>query len=574
LTGLAGANRRSAFLLLACAVLAAGESAPQAPLLEGPEATRPELPAFEAAPVEPSDLLPRIDIPRTPDTQGLAGGLRVRLSTVEFSGNRVLSDVELAELAAPYLGREVSIADLEALRDDITRAYVERGYVSSGAIIPEQSIRNGVLRIEVFEGGLAAIDVETDGRFRESYIRAQLDIGDRPVNVREIEEKLRLLQQDRRIRSVHAELEPSEIRGQAVLRVRIVEHPPWAARLFADNYRNPSIGAYQGTVEVEFPNVVGYADSFRTRYSRTEGANFLESVYKMHLPMLAEWGTSWDVHFRWSDANVVEAPFDRFDISSSLVTIGFTIAQPLYRSPRTRLTAFLTGDWRRSKTYLLDEPFSFSPGPHRGVATAAVLRGGLDLSVRTQHHAFSARTQISGGIDALAATINEGGIPDGQFLSWLTQAQYALRLPWLGVRLITRADVQLANSPLLTLEQFAIGGRYSVRGYRQNQVVGDNGAIGSVELRIPLWRPSENRPSLELAPFFDAGHSWNRDREGLEDFGPFTLLGAGIGASLSFREWLRAEIYWGTDLKKLDIPTAWDLQDTSIYFQVRGGFPR
>jgi hemolysin activation/secretion protein len=59
---------------------------------------------------------------------------------------------------------------------------------------------------------------------------------------------------------------------------------------------------------------------------------------------------------------------------------------------------------------------------------------------------------------------------------------------------------------LLSLEKISLGGVDTVRGYRQNQVVADNGVVGGVEVRIPLTSSVE---TLQLIPFFDIGTAWN-----------------------------------------------------------------
>ena len=67
--------------------------------------------------------------------------------------------------------------------------------------------------------------------------------------------------------------------------------------------------------------------------------------------------------------------------------------------------------------------------------------------------------------------------------------------------------VQLSNDHLFPLEQIAVGGRYSVRGYREFTLIRDNAAMGSIEARC---RSIRRRPGSirSLAPFFDFGHGW------------------------------------------------------------------
>ena len=122
------------------------------------------------------------------------------------------------------------------------------------------------------------------------------------------------------------------------------------------------------------------------------------------------------------------------------------------------------------------------------------------------------------------------------------------------------ADVEAQS-----LEQFSVGGHDSVRGYREHQIVRDNGLATSLELRLPVWRRPDGRSIVQLASFADIGHGWDdsaRDRSDAE-----TLASLGLG--LRFFPWDRVwgEIYWGGRLKSVPNPHD-DLQDEGVYFRL------
>ena len=123
--------------------------------------------------------------------------------------------------------------------------------------------------------------------------------------------------------------------------------------------------------------------------------------------------------------------------------------------------------------------------------------------------------------------------------------------------------MQIADRPLLGLEQFVVGGHTSVRGYRKNQLVRYNGLVGSLELRVPVPMPDlrEWRPRFELAPFVDAGYSWNA--RGPTD-GPTTLVSVGVGGRLGLTDRVHFEIYWGHRLKSVPEIGAANLQDAGL----------
>ena len=139
-------------------------------------------------------------------------------------------------------------------------------------------------------------------------------------------------------------------------------------------------------------------------------------------------------------------------------------------------------------------------------------------------------------------------------------------------QLVARFDVQLTDSPLFSLEQFAVGGHSTVRGYRENRLVRDNGLVGSLELRLPLPMPSwrEWQPRLELAPFFDVGRSWNTDRATV---GPKTLMSAGVGGRLGLFEKLDFEVYWGHAIESVEELGDGGLQDDGVHIGAVWSWP-
>ncbi|WP_373547378.1 BamA/TamA family outer membrane protein [Chamaesiphon sp.] len=128
---------------------------------------------------------------------------------------------------------------------------------------------------------------------------------------------------------------------------------------------------------------------------------------------------------------------------------------------------------------------------------------------------------------------------------------------------IVQGRVQLADRSLVVLEQFAVGGQTTVRGYRQDALLADNGAFAAVELQLPIGKSPTSL--FQIVPFIDAGTVWNKsDRSGN---GSNTLLSTGLG--LQWRtDNLSARIDWGIPLINISgSQNSW--QDNGLYFSVR-----
>jgi hypothetical protein len=181
---------------------------------------------------------------------------------------------------------------------------------------------------------------------------------------------------------------------------------------------------------------------------------------------------------------------------------------------------FTLGEYRRSESFLFGDPFSFSLGPDEGVAKLALLRGGAEWIHRSATLVWAVRAQVTGGIDALDATTHkEADVPDGRFVAGLLQVQGAATAAVVRDAAESRTPTADRRRSLLGMEQFSIGGRHAVRGYRENQLVRDNGVVAGVELRVPLPAPRIGawHPSLTLAPFYDVGYGDNNSRGGYDE---------------------------------------------------------
>ena len=523
----------------------------------------------EPQPVPPiiSEGTPSPGVPG--EKERLSPGLRFLLREVKVIGNTVFSEKELAAIAAPYLNRDVTSEDLEALRRALTLHYVNKGYINSGAILPDQQITDGVVTYRIVEGELTEIEVEGNKWLRESYYRKRIELGaDLPLKIESLQTRLQLLQQDDRIRQLHGELRPGLKPGESELKLKIEEAFPFSVILGANNYQSPTVGAVQGFVNLAHRSLTGHGDVLNfTYWSSGDWGPQVDAWYAF--PLTAR-DTTLTLRYRKSDLGIVEAPFEQLNIVTESDTYEISLRHPLIKNLNHELAFGLTGDYIHNETTLLGEPFSFYAGAENGKSTVTALRFFQEWIYRTPIQVVAARSRFSLGIDAFGATVNPSYLPGGQFFAWLGQFQYARILkPW-DVQAILRTDLQVSNNPLLPVEQIPVGGRYSVRGYRENQLVRDNAVIASLELRIPLVRDKSWADYLQLAPFFDFGNAWNTD---LPTFEPRNLASIGIGLRWGatvikhpFPIKPEFEIYCGYAL--LDSHTQGDnLQDMGIHMQ-------
>jgi hemolysin activation/secretion protein len=207
-----------------------------------------------------------------------------------------------------------------------------------------------------------------------------------------------------------------------------------------------------------------------------------------------------------------------------------------------------------------------------GVGTVSALRFAQDWVRRTSSSVLALRSRFTLGIDVLGATVNSGPVATGRFFAWLGQAQAVKRWDQLrGLQLIGRMDMQFANERLFPLEQMFVGGRYSVRGYRENTLVRDNAFLASVEARLPVLRSAAGEDIVQLVGFSDYGRAWNTKGPtgDLSNVDYLLSVGAGLRWSILPQEKARFEIYWGQRLNPVSDPgSGGNLQDHGIHLQL------
>lgn len=502
---------------------------------------------------------------------GPRGGPGFVLEGVCFEEDGALPSAGRNEVIAPFLGQWTTLADLEELRYRLTKFYTDQGYLNSGVIVvPGQTIEDGEVCLRVITGRLAEVRVSGQGRLRPHYLTKRLQRDpEAPLNRAELQERFQLLLEDPLIEQLDGELLPGLTPGEAVLDLAVTPARPWDAFVRIDNHRPPSTGAERVYVGGALRNLTGHGDVLDWYLGRGFEGQGREGSIGWSIPLNAR-DTRLSLRYERSDSSLLEEPLVDLDIDSETQRAELGLAHPLWRNLKGHLELAALLGWAENKTTLSGEGFSFSAGSVDGESRVTALRLRQSLLHRTANAAYALRSTLSFGLDTFDATIHPDDLPDGQFFAWQGQGQAVWRLNDRDTRLILRGGVQLAGDRLLSLERFAVGGTDSVRGYRENEQVGDNGYSLSIEARHPVWDGPVwgMRQVVQLALFGDAGSAWGRGEwDGHED-----LAAVGIGLLWTAEERLRAELYWGHALSEPQETEEHNLQDDGVHFMVQADF--
>ncbi len=473
-------NRRPAAAGVAAAALslfaALGEPSAQAQERLPQDAPRAPQPAARHVPLV-------VDRERFAE-QAPAGAqeLRFRLAAVELTGNRALSNAQLAPLWAPLLGKETTLAAVFELAAQITATYRRAGYILSQAIVPAQEINqaDGRVRIRVAEGFVSQVTVNADERRRARLLAMLEPIQDeRPLTLPTLERQLLLLNDLPGV-STRAALRAGQEPNSAILDLQ-AQADDGAFSLSAHNRVAEAVGPVRYEASAERRGLVGAFDRHALRWVGSGNQQLNLLAYSGEAP-LGRSGT----HVSWSASSSRSRPKSgtifQLDTDSSNASLG------------------LSHPWLRSRTVNVGTRLVLVA--YNGASEVA---GGLQLSeerLRPLRVGFALDgADALGGVNLLDLEVSRGldGLgasrPGDSSLSRLGSnpqftktTLYLARLQSLGGEwsLLLAGTGQETKDLLSSAEQFSLGGEVFLRAYDPSELLGDTGAAGKLELRRNL----------------------------------------------------------------------------------------
>ncbi|MDJ0635284.1 MAG: ShlB/FhaC/HecB family hemolysin secretion/activation protein [Xenococcaceae cyanobacterium MO_188.B29] len=514
------------------------------PLPKEPEKTEPILPT-----PTPSPIVPSLE---TEDSN-----IVIPVNKIKVIGSTIFSPEELKSITEPLEGRSVTLEELQETAKKITRLYLEKGYITSRAIVPKQEVQDGTVEIRVIEGSIAEIQIEGNTRVSDRYIRKRLELGtETPVRVERIEGRLQLLKASPLIDSIEANLQPAKGEGQSSLVVTVDQANPFVIGANLDNYETVSTGAERIGATLGHLNLTGNGDSFITSFNHSLDAASWSLDTNYTLPVNAKDGTL-QLRTVIERNEIVGEDFEDLDIDGDSELYEISFRQPIVNSLRKEFALSLGFSFEENRNFVNGVRLS-------GTERTNVLKFGQDFTSRDIQGVWALRSQFNLGVDIFDATVSENeDEADGIFLSWIGQIQRLQRLSENNL-LIFQGDLQFTPDNLLGSEKFTLGGIFSVRGYRQNARLGDNGVRFSIEDRITLARNSENTPTFQLAPFADLGVVWNNSADDPDDN---FLAGVGLGVLWQPISGLNIRLDYAPPLVDLD-DKGDNIQEDGFYFSI------
>lgn len=118
---------------------------------------------------EKEKLIPEIKVEEKKKKKKKKKGGKLLFKTFVLKGCTLLSKEEIEKIVRPFIGREVSINDLEKIAEEITKLYHKKGYVTSYCYIPPQKVLGGRIVFKCVETRIGNLIVE-NGEFYDKRL--------------------------------------------------------------------------------------------------------------------------------------------------------------------------------------------------------------------------------------------------------------------------------------------------------------------------------------------------------------------------------------------------------------------
>lgn len=453
----------------------------------------------------------------------------------------------LDTVTAPFVGQCAGTAGLRQIASAIDGAFIERGYATTRVLLPEQNLADGVLHLQLHIGRLSGVRIEEQdaegkprqdawGTWRNAF---PVQTGE-PLNVRDLEQGV---EQMNRVpsQSVGTRIEPGTAPDTSeVVIVRRSGDLPQRMRggLTVDNAGSSTLGRTQAAAYLALDNPLGLNDivtlSGNTNAERTRSDHRSQSA-----------GVSYSLPFGYHTFTV-SASRSRFaqNVQGTTVTflssgrssnLDFRWHATVWRSAAAKLGLFAGVGTRRANSYLDDVELLVQRRRTTNAEVGITYRqlfgdAALDLEA-------GMRKGVSwfGAQDDLPAL---EGVPTLRPRIVTLSASYVQPFQIGGhpFRYSGTVRAQLTRDTTLSIDQMAIGSRYTVRGFDgDNVLLAENGYVIRNEWLAPLrigGLPAGFDSALYLG--LDAGRVWGRSDVMLAGR---WLAGAALGVRATWRGW-------------------------------------
>ncbi|MEC6741864.1 MAG: ShlB/FhaC/HecB family hemolysin secretion/activation protein [Pseudomonas qingdaonensis] len=403
---------------------------------------------------------------------------------IVLEGAEHLGEREQRRLLEPYEGQCLGVGQLNALLKVVTDHYLNRGYITTRAYLPQQDLSSGTLQITVVEGRLDSLDSSSLASPRELAMAFPGTTGE-VLNLRELEQ---LVDQLTRLPSRQAQLElvPGDEVGSSRVQLQGQRDKPWRVSATRNNDGDRSSGEQQMGLGLDWDSPLGLADQFSLRANQDAVSDHWRHSDSQYLNYSVPWGW-WTFTYSYNQSyyrtrdDSSGFPF-KLDGDSQMHQLR--VERVIHRDALSKTAVNFGISHLRTNNYLDDSLIDVSStrlsesqlGVNHGRRIGTAF---LNLDAGWQ--------QGIGAFDAQGAGDPHGTEPVARYNKYSLTLSYLQPFTLWGEAFSfdSLATGQRSEDPLYSPQRISVGGLNSVRGFKQQTLTGNSGGYWRNQLR---WR--------------------------------------------------------------------------------------
>ncbi|MBN1105203.1 MAG: ShlB/FhaC/HecB family hemolysin secretion/activation protein [Deltaproteobacteria bacterium] len=491
----------------------------------------------------------------------------------EIKGNTLFDEFDIEQVLRPFAGPEKTAEDVEKARDALEKLYHEKGYPAVFVNIPEQTVEEGTVRLQVIESRIGRVKVSGNRYFSRTKIRkklASLQPGE-ILYVPAVQEDLAIINRNPDLK-VAPVLAPGRELGLIDVELKVADRLPLHGSLELNNRSTHDTTDLRANALIRYDNLWQKEHSVSVQYQTSPQDMDEVQVIAGSYVLPAPWNEDFLVALYgvWSDSETAFG--EGFRVTGKGNIFGARLVMPLPGKDAYNHNVTAGLDYKN-----FDETLGFLSEAEGGVKTPMRYLPLLFSYNGTLQDSWG-QTRFSGGLNM----VFRGLVTDqrqfevkryqakGNYLFATLGVERMQKLPF-GFGLFAKLDGQIADQPLISNEQFTAGGMESVRGYKESEVLGDDAIHGTIELLGPdLGDLVGLTGKVQFLPFLFYDFATLRTQEPLPEQDEWqTIQGVGVGVRGKISKYVEYEVSAARALEDTDKVVSGDYE---VYFKVKAAF--
>lgn len=512
--------------------------------------------------IKPKAISTPDDLSTTPDVKAPAGAEKISLTLkqVKVVGAHKVPDAEVAKTYEHLLGKKISLVEVYAIANRITKIYRDHGYILSRAIVPKQEISNGTVQIQVVEGFVSSYSIQAPkdvGAQREIRAFADKLVGSGTLSAQNLERYL-LLMNDLPGIKVRSILSPSKTVVGGADMTLVVEQDKFNGLASIDTFGNSYLGPLRATLGSQFNSLFTSSDQINLTGLAAPDHDELRYISGAIRHNIGAEGTKAGMNLSYTvtDPSLPNDLGGLLEPEGESFTLGFNVDHPFIRSRSLNVLGGLAFDITKNRT-------NYAPGL-AAIETSdsqRIVRANGQVTYLDSFAGYNvANASVSQGLGIFGAS-EEGdsnlsrseGDPEFTKLNFdVTRLQrvYGPITALFGV------SGQISNDPLLASEEFGFGGSDYGRGYDSSEITGDDGIAGKFEVAYSGNVEKKYLNDYQIYTFYDIGKVWNQD-PGAGGNDSDSAASVGVGTRMTFTSYLKGDAFIAVPLTH-EVPSRGD----------------